>query len=56
MNNIKGTRQINSVTTEDRVFKKIFKNCRKGSGDCLVKTQDVAKFKDKVLCLSPAKC
>jgi len=25
MNNIKGTRQINSVTTEDRVFKKYLK-------------------------------
>ena len=46
MNNIKGTRQINSVTSGEGVFFKIYfkKNNKIVSRDCLIKTQDSAKL------------
>ena len=40
-----GTRQINSVTSGEGVLNKQLK---RGGGDCLLKTQDSAKFNKDV--------
>ncbi len=44
-NNVKGTRQIDSVTSGERVLKIFnFKWHKTGGSDCLTKTQDSAKY------------
>ena len=45
MNNIEGTRQFDSVTSEERVSINFDRWHKTGSGDCLIKTQESAKMK-----------